>query len=345
MNSEQLKEQGQDFVKIFKQMNIDCSLKNCLSNELVDKFEFDLKQLDINCFKQIKKAIEIMRLCLHKDIQQTDNTEHHFAIEIKKEQSTLDLLTLNNKYKNEDKFSALIGMENDGNPVYFNPQKSIHTLIGGATGMGKTSIINNIIYSLTAQNTPKELNLYLIDIKKTLTIWNGLPHLTRKPIDDPCDALDALEDISTIMDERHEMLAQKRLTKATPGMFPHIVIVIDELADLMLSGLQKWIEREIVHIAQVGRDVNISLIIATQNPLVKVCTSLIKANCPTRIALKTVSAPDSRNVLGNQHAFLLDGVGSAIIRSADNPTERVFKACYLQEENIKNYIKEIKGNK
>lgn len=334
METCELKSQGLEIEKIFKTMDISCSLKSCSRNELVNKFEFDLRNLAD--FNKIKKALEIIRVCTHKNISQVESKTHHFAIEIKKEEATLGLL----KYKDKgDKYSAMIGIDHNNMSIMFDLKKAIHTLISGATGMGKTSILNNIIYALTNKNTADELELYIIDIKKTLSLWDGLPHIKSEQVEDEYDALDILEDISDTMEERFEILSQKKMSKATDDMFSHIVIIIDELADLMLTGRGKSVEKEITHIAQLGRAVNISLIIATQNPIVKVCTSLIKANCPTRIALKTVSSTDSVNILGNKHAFELDGAGNAIIRTAENATERKFKACFLTDNEIKEYVK------
>ena len=143
------------------------------------------------------------------------------------------------------------------------------------------------------------------------------------------------------MRERHEALSQKKLSKAPQKMFPQIVVIIDELADLMLSSISKYIEEEIMHIAQLGRSVNISLILATQNPIVKVCTSNIKANCPTRIALKTISYVNSKVILDDPKldASKLDGVGYAIMRCAGDATNYNFKAFCLTDEQIQNYIK------
>ena len=337
MDNKELNKQGTEIEKMFKTMNIACTLKSFTSNELANKFEFNLK--NIGDFKKIKKAIEIIRVCTHKEISQVESKTNHFAVEIKKDDYTLGLIEYNKKYGNQDKYSALLGIDTNNQPVVFDLKKSIHTLISGATGMGKTTILNNIIYTLSQKNTKKELEIYLIDIKKTLSIWEGLPHIKNEQIEDVYDALDTFEEISEIMEERLDILAEKKMTKATDDMFPHIMVIIDELADLMLTGLKKDTEDEITHIAQLGRAVNISLVIATQNPIVKVCTSLIKANCPTRIALKTVSSTDSMNILGNKHAFELDGVGNAIIRTADNPTEHKFKACFLTDNEIKQYLK------
>lgn len=330
---------GKEFENVLRTMGITCYLRNSSSNALVNKFEYDLNVLAD--FSKLKKACAVMSICYHKEINVSNNTNYHFALEIKKASPTLNLLEYD---KQTDRLSAVIGLDSNDDPVIFNVPKSIHSLISGATGMGKTTILNNLIYSLTKKNDKKDLQLYIIDIKKTLAIWNGLPHLAQKPAHTPYDALDDLGTISKIMERRFKVLAKQGLTKATEDTFPYIVVVIDELADLMLSNLKKYIEQEITHIAQLGRAVNISLLIATQNPLVRVCTSLIKANCPTRIALKMVSIADSKNILDNKKAVELESCGDAIIRSAENSIDRKFRACYLTEEQIKQYLEEVKDN-
>lgn len=337
---ENLEMTGEKIESVLKTMGVLCTLKNSISNDLVDKFEFVLK--DLKDFSKIKKSVEIMKICFHKDIQISTSEQYHFAIEIKKEHQTLDFIEYNNKYGTADKYSAFLGMNNNGEPIIFDLKQANHTLIGGATGTGKTSILNNIIYSLSSKSTKDELQIYLIDIKKTLSMWNKLPQVAKKNIKDYCDALDVLEGVSGIMEKRFAILEKMHLSKATDDMFPRIVVIIDELADLMLSGLKKYIEQEIVHIAHIGRAVNISLIIATQNPIVKVCTSEIKANCTTRIALYTTSSSASISILENNHANKLDGIGQAIIRGAGNPKEREFKACFLTDEKIKEYLKGVK---
>lgn len=326
---------GKEIKDVLSEMGLYCVLQNIIENEIATKYEFSLK--NIKDYSKLQKAIKIMSMCSHKDIKLAKSEKYHFAIEIKKEDKTLNAL----KYANNtiDKDTAILGIDNDGENIIFNLKKSIHTIIGGATGMGKTNILNNIIYSLTKSSNEEELQLYLIDIKKELGIWDKLPNVMNNTAKDCSQALDILEKVSKIMEKRFEQLSKNR----KKDKFNQIVVVIDELADLMLSGLKTYIEEEIVHIAQIGRAVNIHLIIATQSPIAKVCTNLIKANCPTVIALKTVSIPTSRVILDNKNAFELQGVGDCIIRNADYPCEKRFKALYLDEQEILKYVKEKKN--
>ena len=338
MENEQNTE-GIELEKIFKAMEIPCKLMNTTSTQLADKHEFNLTSL--KDYTKLNKCINIITMCMHKDVTLTTSEKYHFALEIKKDKEILNFLTYNKKYKNKDNLTAFLGIDNNDRPIFYDVQKTIHTLIGGATGMGKTSLLNNIIYSLTSKNSPDQLKLCIIDIKKTLAMWDKLPHLTAKPMTDCWDALDLLEDVSDTIEKRLEKLAKMKLSKATPDVFPYLVVVIDELADLMLSDAKKYIENAIVHIAQVGRSANVSLIIATQNPIVKVCTSSIKANCPTRIALKTMSSKNSSVILEDpeNNASKLKDKGWAIMRCAGDTTTKTFKACYLTDTQIQNYIK------
>lgn len=337
MNS--LGKQGTQLIRLLGDLGVGCVLKNSHENNLVQHFDFDLT--DLRLLPKVKKLVDIIKLCMHEDIIFVNSETNHFALEIKK---NIDKIMYKDyaKLEENNKYSALIGLNYNAEPIYYDVQKSIHTLVGGATGMGKTSLINNILYSLSKKNTKDTLQLCLIDTKKTLSLWEDLPQLMFKPATDCHKAYNALTTIIDIMEKRHSTLAKLKQQKATEGQFPYILVVIDEFGDLMLSALKKRVEEMIIKIARLGRSVNISLLIATQNPIAKVCTSDIKANCPTVIALKTVSIVTSRVILDNKNAFMLDGVGNAIIRPANNPNETTFKVCYLEEEEIKEYLKGVK---
>ncbi len=328
---------GKEIETIFQEMDLFCILKKCTDNEIATSYEFNLKNL--KDFPKLSKAIKILKICYHKNITMEESSTYHFKVKVPKDNNILSTTNYED-FASKQRLSVLLGLDEAGEKVEFNLRRAIHTLIAGATGMGKTNLINNIIYSLANKNTDKQIKLYLIDIKKTLSIWNNLPQV-EDVAKTPTDACELLEEISHIIDKRFEKLEKMQKTKADEETFPYIVVVIDELADLMLSGLKKYIEQEIAHIAQIGRAVNVSLIIATQSPIAKVCTNLIKANCPTIIALKTVSIPTSRVILDNKGAFELSGIGDCIIRNADYPCEKNFKSLFLQEDKILKYIKGV----
>lgn len=335
MNAQEL---GKEIEQVFRTLNINCSLQLCTTNDYIDRYEFNLR--NITDIVKVKKVIEILNICYHTKLEQVESQTFHFAIQRNKKVETI---SNTGEINTQNRLSVPIGVDNYGNNVEFDIRKAVHTLIGGSTGMGKTNIIHNIIHGLSKQNTKEQVQFYIIDFKRTLSMWKDLPHIKEVVKEDPYEALDLLDYIGEKMDERYKLLEKMEKSKASADDFSQIVVIIDELADLMLTDIRKDIEEEIQHLAQLGRAVNISLILATQNPLVKVCTSLIKANCPTRIALKTVSIADSRTIFDNKKAYELNGVGNAIIRCAGDMTENKFKAFYLTDEQIKEYVKGVKN--
>lgn len=336
MNNKQLKEQGEAIQKVLCDLGISCYLRNFNENEIMQNFDFDMA--DLRYFKKLKSAIEVLNACLHTTTQLAESKTNHFAIHIKKEIDKIYYKDYEQDFEPENKYSALIGIDENGDAVEFNVKTIIHALIGGATGMGKTTLLNNIIYSLAKKNTKDTLQIALIDTKKTLAMWEKLPILFDKPATDGYFASDLLFKIIDIMEKRINKLARMKLTKANDDTFPRILVIVDELADLMLASNRKYVEDKLVRIAQLGRAVNITLCLATQNPIAKVCTSLIKTNCPTKIALKTVTNQGSISILEKKDACLLEKSGEAIMRTADNPNKTYFKCLFMEDEEILNYV-------
>ena len=168
--------------------------------------------------------------------------------------------------------SAALGIDHDGIPVYIDVARMPHMLIAGATGSGKSVALDAILCSMLYCASPSQMQLVLIDPKRVeLGAYAGLPHLAKPIITDTAEAIQTLRQVEAAMDQRYKAMSQGR----APG--PRIVIVIDELADLMLTS-RKTVEHSIVRIAQLGRAAGIHLILATQKPLVSVVTGLIQAN-------------------------------------------------------------------
>jgi len=207
-----------------------------------------------------------------------------------------------------------LGKGIDGKLVIKSLDQMPHLLIAGATGQGKSVGVNDFILSLMFQNTPNELRFIMVDPKQVeMELYSGLPYLLCPIITDPEKALRALKRATVEMDTRYGMLKQLRVKNleeynAKVETLPldqqvvyqkmhRIVIVVDELADLMMSGKKKDVELCITRIAQKARAVGMHLIVATQRPSVNVITGLIKANMPTRISFGVVSQIDSRTIL------------------------------------------------
>ena len=227
-------------------------------------------------------------------------------------------------FKNaKSKLTACVGMDVSGAPVLMDIAKMPHLLIAGATGMGKSVGVNSIIMSLLYKATPDELKLILVDPKKVeLNMYNKLPHLLIPVVNNPKKAAGALSTAVNEMERRFELIEsvgvrdikgynQLAENDPTKEKLPHIVIIIDELADLMMTAKDD-VEDSICRIAQKARAAGIHLIICTQRPSVDVITGLIKANVPSRIAFTVASNIDSRTIIDIAGAEKLIGRGDML---------------------------------
>lgn len=207
----------------------------------------------------------------------------------------------------------------DGKLVVRSLEKMPHLLVAGATGQGKSVWLNDFILSLMVQNTPDQIKFVMVDPKQVeMEMYSWLPYQLCPIITDPEQALKALKRCAIEMDERYTILKNARvknvaeyMEKTGESMY-RIVIVIDELADLMMTGKKKDVEMVIARIAQKARAVGIHLILATQRPSVNVITGLIKANIPCRISFGVVSQIDSRTILDQKGAEDLVGKGDML---------------------------------
>ncbi len=208
--------------------------------------------------------------------------------------------------KHTSKLAMCVGSGIAGDPVVCDMKDMPHLLIAGQTGSGKSVGMNGFLISLLLRNSPAELRMIMVDPKRVeLWVYNGIPHLLAPVINHPDKALNALKWCVAEMIRRYDLLTEARTRNlaeynAKVGKeekMPAIVIVIDELADLMMSGNKKEVENAIARIAQMARAVGMHLIVATQRPSVDVITGLIKANIPSRIAFTVASQVDSRTIL------------------------------------------------
>jgi S-DNA-T family DNA segregation ATPase FtsK/SpoIIIE len=214
-----------------------------------------------------------------------------------------------------------IGRKINGEAIFGDLAKMPHILIAGTTGSGKSMFIHTMLLSFLLRNSPETLNLILIDPKRVeLVHYQDLPHLLLDPILDSKKALGAFHWLVEEMQKRYEILEAARArdidkyNEKSKSIMPRIVLVIDELADLMVSH-GSTVETYIVRLTQMARATGIHLILATQRPSVDVVTGLIKANIPNRLCLKVASQVDSRTVLDISGAEKLIGSGDALFIS------------------------------
>lgn len=227
--------------------------------------------------------------------------------------------------KAKGKLSFAVGKDIEGNIVMGDISKMPHMLVAGTTGAGKSVFTNSIIMNILYKATPDEVKLILIDPKQVeFPIYNGIPHLLIPVVTDARKAAGALGWAVSEMLKRYKRFADNGVRdlqdyneyvkdKEDMEPMPQIVIVIDELADLMMAA-PKEVEDSICRIAQLARAAGMHLIIATQSPRVDVVTGLIKANIPSRVALKVSNSTDSRVILDEGGAEKLLGKGDLLYK-------------------------------
>ncbi len=246
-----------------------------------------------------------------------------------------------------------LGKDVSGKNVIVDLAKMPHVLVAGATGAGKSVAVNAMIISLLCQNTPQDLRLILVDPKRVeLSLYNGIPHLLSDVIVENGKVLNALKWAVGEMERRYALLqsagtrelasynarvAEGALDPQEHTHLPAIVIVIDEMADLMASH-GKEVEGVIVRIAQMARAVGIHLILSTQRPSVEVLTGLIKANVPTRIALRVATQVDSRTILDRPGAETLLGRGDMLYLSADTPQPKRIQSVFISDDEVRGIV-------
>lgn len=255
----------------------------------------------------------------------------------------------NDEFKNRKTNNTIaLGKDVAGKVWVADITKMPHLLVAGATGSGKSVMLNTIIVSLLYQNNPDDLRFIMVDPKRVeLTIYNGIPHLLTPVITEVSKTVNALKWSLNEMDRRFKLLAKagKRdiisFNQTSKQKMPYIIFMIDELADLMLLA-GKEVEAGIVRLAQMSRAVGIHLILATQRPSVNVITGTIKANMPARIAFAVASSIDSRTILDGMGAEKLLGRGDMLFSDASMPKPKRLQGSFVGEKEIKKIVAEIK---
>ncbi len=255
----------------------------------------------------------------------------------------------------KSKLTVALGRDIAGNVVVADIAKMPHGLIAGATGSGKSVCINSIIISLLYKSNPDEVKLLLIDPKVVeLGIYNGIPHLLVPVVTDPRKASGALGWAVSEMEKRYKIFAENNVrdligynklaeTDENLTKMPQIVIVIDELADLMMTAPNE-VEESICRIAQKARAAGMHLIIATQRPSVDVVTGLIKANIPSRIAFMVSSQVDSRTILDVGGAEKLLGRGDMLFSPVGATKANRVQGCFVSDEEVENVVEYVKAD-
>jgi S-DNA-T family DNA segregation ATPase FtsK/SpoIIIE len=253
--------------------------------------------------------------------------------------------------QSEHKLPLPMGVRVDSKHLICGLEDMPHLLVAGTTGSGKSVFTNTCILGMCSQRTPEELKLILVDPKHVeFAIYEGLPHLLARPVSDPKKAISALAWAVQEMETRSEAFARAKVRnlasyneKTLPKhRFPHIVVVVDELADLMYTA-GKEVEGLIARLAQKARAAGIHLILATQRPSVDVITGLIKANVPARVAFAVPSQTDSRTIIDVGGAEELLGKGDMLFYSTRYPRPLRLQASFVTEERTLEFVEYMKN--
>ena len=264
-----------------------------------------------------------------------------------------DVIEAENFTQTKSKLTLAMGKDINGRIVTADLATMPHVLIAGSTGSGKSVAINAMIMSVLYKATPQQVRLILVDPKRVeLGMYEGIPHLFTPIITEPKLAANALRNAVREMERRLKLLASrsvrnidqynKLFDNQTPSLFddgeaeqplPHMIIIIDELADLMMLDKAN-VEEAITRLAQMARAVGIHLVLATQRPSVDVITGLIKANVPTRISFRLATKVDSRTILDSNGAEALLGRGDMLFLPPGTSRLQRLHAPFVTEKEI-----------
>ena len=263
--------------------------------------------------------------------------------------SLKDMLSSPAMQTNKSKTVVSLGLDVSGTPCVVDIAKMPHVLIAGTTGSGKSVLINAFISSILFRASPEEVKFIMVDPKRVeLTPYNGIPHLLTDVITDVDKVVNALGWAVAEMEKRYKIfqevgvknIASYNESKAFQSM-PYIIIIIDEMADIMMSKNAGDVENHIVRIAQMARAVGIHLVLATQRPSVNVLTGLIKANIPARIAFQVTSMIDSRVIIDSPGAEKLLGKGDMLFIPPDVAKPKRIQGAFVSDREIGDMLKFI----
>ena len=269
----------------------------------------------------------------------------------KPQKVTIRSVTDSVDWKKFSKDSALpvpLGIGTDGNPIMCDLAKMPHTLIAGSTGSGKSVCMNAVITGLLMTLNPTQVRMIMLDPKRVeLTPYQGIPHLYNPVVVETERAIIILKSLVSEMMERFKLLEEAGVKNIssynakTNQRMPYLVVLVDELADLMLTAAGE-IERLLVRLAQLGRATGVHLVVATQRPSVDVVTGLIKANFPSRISFSVMSQIDSRTILDSPGAEKLLGKGDMLYLPVDRAKPTRIQGVMLTDIEIEKIVQHWK---
>lgn len=359
MDEEKSMPLGDKIIKALKQFNIDARLAEILVGPTVIQFRIQLAPgIKVNKVAVLSNDIALAMAVPSLRIEAPIPGKPYVGIEIpnpRRRGIPLRTIIEDPAYQETDTALPLpFGVAVNGDSVITGLEELPHLLVAGTTGSGKSVFINSCIVGLCSMRSPDELRMILVDPKRVeMAIYDKLPHLLTPPVTDAKKAVHVLAWAIREMESRYTMFAKARVRnlenfnkKVIPkDRLPHIVIVVDELADLMMTA-PKEVEEYICRLAQMARATGIHLILATQRPSVNVITGLIKANIPARVAFTLPSSVDSRTIIDCSGAEKLLGKGDMLFLSTRHPKPIRIQSPWIDEQVLTvwlNYLVNLFG--
>lgn len=360
LDENEIDQKIQDLLSKLRTFKIDGDIIRTYSGPIVTTFEFrPAPNVKVSRILGLSDDLA-MTLCAESiRIQAPIKGKDVVGIEIPNSQSQIiylrEILESELFQKSSSPLTLALGKDIVGNPFITDLKKLPHLLIAGTTGSGKSVGVNAMILSLLYKNPPDQLKLVMIDPKMVeFSIYADIPHLLTPIITDPKKAIGALQSVAKEMERRYSLMSEYKVKTIDSyneqaknngvEAFPYLIVVIDELADLMMTG-GKEAEFPIARIAQMGRASGLHLIVATQRPSVDVVTGLIKTNLPSRVSFRVGTKIDSKVILDTDGAQSLLGRGDMLFTPPGTNGLVRLHAPFATEDEIKKIVDFIKAQK
>ncbi len=357
-NSAEIEEKSRKLEKILASFDIGARVVDTVVGPVVTRYELEIEEgTSVKRVEQYSKDITMgLESPSEVIIQAPIPGKNRFGVEVPNRKRTKVMmrdLVESEIFKNH-KSSVVFALGKDvaGKMMYCDIKKMPHLLVAGSTGTGKSVCLNTILISILYHSSPEDVRIILVDPKRVeFNIYAGLPHLLiNELINDSAKAISALDWAIAEMERRFTLFQQARardldsynetLDLNVQKKLPRIVIIVDEVADLM-SDNKRELEDRIKRLAAKARAAGIHLVLATQRPSVDVITGVIKANLPSRIALKVANGIDSKTILDETGAEKLLGYGDMFYKPLDFPDKVRVQGCLVETDevvNIVNYV-------